>query len=94
LSPEMPARIPIRLTPRTNRDAIEGWQEDVLRVRVTAPPVDGKANEALLRLLAEVLNLPRTCLSIAQGEHSRRKLIEASSMPQSEADRRLGRYAS
>jgi uncharacterized protein len=91
---EMTARIPVRLTPRANQEVIEDWQEDVLRARVTAPPVDGKANEALLRLLAEALFLPRSRLSIVQGGRSRRKLVQVSGLSQSEVDTRLGRYAS
>jgi uncharacterized protein len=91
---ETTARIPVRLTPRANQEVIEGWQEDVLRARVTAPPVDRKANEALLRLLAEALVLPRSRLSIVQGGKSRRKLVQVSGLPQSEVDTRLGRYAS
>lgn len=74
-------RLRVRLTPRGGRDRIDGWVADadggqVLKVRVAAPPVDGAANEALLRLLAKVLGVPRSALSIAAGETSRLKTIE------------------
>ena len=48
-------RIPIRLTPRADRDAIDGVGDGVLRARVSAPPVDGAANTALIRLIASEL---------------------------------------
>jgi uncharacterized protein (TIGR00251 family) len=47
-----------------------------LRVKVTAPPVDAAANEALLRLLAETLNCPRSAVQLARGQTSRHKLVK------------------
>ncbi len=70
----------MRLTPRGGRDAIDGWQGDVLRVRVSAPPADGKANDALLRLLAKALGVPPSRLSIVSGASSRTKVVEAAEM--------------
>ena len=73
------SRLTVRLTPRGGRDAIEGWAERpgeaVLRVRVAAPPVEGRANEALLRLLAAALDVPRGRLRLARGETGREKTI-------------------
>ena len=69
-------RIQVRLTPRGGRDRIDGWDGDVLRVRVAAPPVDGKANEAMLRLLAKTLGLPASSVRLASGAQSRIKLVE------------------
>lgn len=66
----------VRVTPRGRRDSIEGAAGGALRVRVTAPPVDDKANEALRRLLAERLNIPRSAVRIVAGEHSRLKRVE------------------
>jgi len=83
-------RIKVRLTPRAKRDAIEGWRGDVLRVRVVAPPVDGKANEALLRLLAEALGVPKSDLEIVAGAASRDKTVEVRGLAGDEARRRLG----
>jgi uncharacterized protein (TIGR00251 family) len=88
------AHIPVRLTPRGNRDAIECWRDGVLHVRVAAPPVDGRANDALLRLLAAALRTSRNRLRIVQGDRSRRKLIEVAGMTKDEADDRLRRYES
>ncbi len=65
----------VRVQPRASRDAIEGEYADALRIRLTAPPVDDRANEALTRLLAERLNVPRAAVRIVAGEKSRRKRV-------------------
>lgn len=83
-------RISVRLTPRAKRDAIEGWRGDVLRVRVVAPPVDGKANEALVRLLAGALGVPKSGVAIVAGAASRDKTVEVRGLAADEARRRLG----
>ena len=68
-------RIPIRLTPRADRDAIDGVGDGVLRARVSAPPVDGAANTALIRLIASELKVPKGSVRIVAGESSRSKVI-------------------
>ena len=68
-------RFAVHLTPRSGADAIEGARDWVLHVRVRAAPADGAANEALLRLLADTLLVPRSSLSLVSGARSRRKLI-------------------
>ena len=74
------ARIPVRLTPRGGRDAIDGWDGDMLRVRVAVAPVDGKANDALVRLLAKALRLPASRVTLASGATSRVKTIDIDDM--------------
>ncbi len=75
-------RIRVRLQPRASKNESTGYREDpatgdpVLQVRVTAPPVDGKANKALIALLAREFKAPKSKISIIQGEGSRDKLIE------------------
>lgn len=66
----------VRVAPRASRDAIEGEWQGALRVRLTAPPVDDKANEALRRLLAGRLNIAISAVRIVGGDHSRTKRIE------------------
>lgn len=61
--------------PRSAADGIEGVVEGALRVRVTAPPTGGAANEALLRLLAVELGLPRRAVRLVAGASGRRKLV-------------------
>ena len=71
----MEVRIQVHLTPRASRDEIAGWQGDVLRVRVAAPPVESKANDALVRLLAKALGLPKSRVGIVAGARSREKTV-------------------
>ena len=66
----------VRVQPRASRDEIAGeWQEG-LKIRLTAPPVDDRANEALRRFLAACLKVPLAAVRIAAGERSRAKRVE------------------
>lgn len=65
----------VRVAPRASRDAIEGEYQGALKVRLTAPPVDDKANDALCRLLAERLKIPQSAVRIASGGKSRTKRV-------------------
>jgi uncharacterized protein len=65
----------VRVAPRSSRDAIEGEHDSALKVRLTAPPVDDRANEALRRLLAERLKVPVSTVRIVAGERSRAKRV-------------------
>jgi uncharacterized protein (TIGR00251 family) len=79
----------VRLTPRGGRDSIEGWDGDVLRVRVRAAPVDGRANEALVRLLAAVLDVASSRVTIVAGASSRNKLVQIEGFADGDLRRRL-----
>lgn len=80
-------RIRIRLQPRAARNELAGWRDDpeggepIRIVRVTAPPVDGKANAALIRLLAKEYGVPKSRIRIVQGETSRDKVVELPGSP-------------
>ena len=65
----------VRVAPRASRDAIEGEYNGALKVRLTAPPVDDKANAALCRLLAARLNVPVSAVKIVAGENDRSKRV-------------------
>jgi hypothetical protein len=65
----------VRVTPRASRDAIEGEYQGALRVRLTAPPVEDRANDALRRLFAARLNVPVSAVRIVGGEKSRNKRV-------------------
>jgi hypothetical protein len=65
----------VRVAPRASRDAIEGEYQGALKVHLTAPPVDDRANDALRRLLAKRLNVPVPAVRIVAGEKSRTKRI-------------------
>ena len=66
----------VRLQPRASANAIGEPLGGELRVKVTAPPVEGAANEALLRLLAETLDCPRNRVELARGHSSRHKVVK------------------
>ena len=68
-------KIEVTLTPRASRNEIVGIADGVLRVRVTAPPVDGKANAALRKLIAKRLGVAQSKVTIERGERGRRKLL-------------------
>jgi hypothetical protein len=79
-------RIAVRLTPRSRADRIAGIAHlgdgaAILKVSVTAPPLDGRANEALLQLLAEEWGMPRRDLAIVGGLKSRSKLVRIAGEP-------------
>jgi len=65
----------VKVTPRASCNEICGWTGDALKVRLAAPPVDGKANRALVEFLAETLDVPRSCISIRTGDTSRLKHV-------------------
>jgi len=71
-------RFSVRLQPRASKNEIAGLQGSALKVRVTAPPVDGMANQALIELLSRTLNTSRRNVCIVSGHTSRTKLIEIS----------------
>ena len=72
-------RMSVRVIPRSSKNSIT-WEEGVLKVRLTAPPVDGAANEALIALLAQRLGLPKRDIAIVQGATGRQKTIEIMGM--------------
>ncbi len=66
----------VRVQPRASRNAIGGEWQGALKVRLTAPPVGGRANQSLCRLLAERLEIPVAAVRILFGERSRTKRVE------------------
>jgi uncharacterized protein (TIGR00251 family) len=63
----------LRIQPRASREGIDGVREGRLCVRVSSPPVDGAANERLVRFLAQALDVPRSAITLTRGEKSRDK---------------------
>ncbi len=72
----MPQRVNIKVAPRAKEDKIVGFKDGILRVRLVAPPVEGKANRALVEFLADAWGVPKLSIKIIQGETSREKLLE------------------
>ena len=82
-------RLRIHLQPGAATTEIVGRHGDALRVRVATPPIDGRANEALIRFLAERLALPRRAVAIASGMTSRRKVVDVTGISLTVATARL-----
>jgi uncharacterized protein (TIGR00251 family) len=69
----------VHLQPKASHEGVAGAAGGILRLRVTAPPVEGRANLACLRVLAKLLDLPPSRLRIASGHHARLKTIHVAS---------------
>ncbi|NLZ16700.1 MAG: YggU family protein [Desulfobulbaceae bacterium] len=65
----------IHVQPRAAQNQVAGLQGEALKLRLSAPPVDGKANKAVLAFLAELFSLPKSALSLKSGQQSRQKTI-------------------
>ena len=79
----------VRVQPKASRNQVDGFSADRLRLRVTAPPQDGKANLAVIALLAETLGVPKSRLRIIRGHASREKLVEVTSLTPEDVERAL-----
>jgi uncharacterized protein (TIGR00251 family) len=79
----------IKVHPRAKKNGITGEVGDALKVALTAPPVEGKANEACIDFFAELLEVPRSSVTIGAGETSRNKVIRVVGLPAAEIEKRL-----
>ena len=80
--------VSVRVIPRSTRNQLE-WNGEILKARLTAPPVDGAANEALIALLANRLALPRRAISIVRGATSRQKVVSIEQLTPEELSQKL-----
>ena len=85
------ATLSVRVQPRASRNEVAGFVGETLKLRLTAPPVEGEANEACLALLAKLLDLAPSRLAIIQGERSRTKVIRITGLTKNEVHARLSR---
>ena len=88
------AHLAVRLTPGASADRIDGWDLDaegrpVLKVRVRARPVEGEANEALIKLLAKALGVPKSSVVLQRGGQSRTKMVLVESLSGDDVKARL-----
>jgi uncharacterized protein (TIGR00251 family) len=79
----------VKVHPRSKKNAITGEVGDQLKLSLTAPPVDGKANEACIEFFANLLKVPRSSVSIAAGQTSRNKVIRVAGLSADELEKRL-----
>lgn len=84
------ATFAVKVHPRAKRNAISGELGDALKLSLTAPPVEGRANEACIEFLAKFLNVARSSVTIAAGESSRRKVVRVTGLSAEEVRKRLG----
>lgn len=81
----------VRVQPRASRAAFVGLHEASVKVALTAPPVDGAANAALIELVAEVLGVPKRRVQIVRGDKSRQKVVRVAEMTSTVARAALAR---
>ena len=81
--------ITVHAVPRAATAAVQGLHGDALKIRLHAPPVDGKANEALISFLSEKLNIPKSNITLKSGLSQRRKIIAINGLSKSEIEKRL-----
>jgi uncharacterized protein (TIGR00251 family) len=80
----------VKVQPRAKKNAVIGELGDALKLALTALPVDGRANEACILFFANLLDVPRSSVTIASGETSRRKIIRVTGLSADEVRRRIG----
>ncbi len=82
--------VTVRILPRAHRDQICGVVDGIIRLRVSAPPVDGKANLHCIALLSKALGIPISAVQIIRGERSRVKFLRIQGMSEQEIFKKLG----
>jgi uncharacterized protein (TIGR00251 family) len=84
------AQFALRVQPRASRTAVTGLMGDAVKLAITAPPVDGKANQAVVEYLAELFRVPKSSVVIVSGETGRNKLIAVRGVSAEQVRRALG----
>ncbi len=87
---EKSCTLAIKAIPNAPRSEVVGWLGDALKVKVHAPPVEGRANEALREFLADSLDLPRRAVTVLRGGTSRQKLLRLTGVTLADVRSRLG----
>ncbi len=81
---------PFHVQTRAKRTEVVGWHDDAIKIRLQAPPVDGAANDELVRFLAKQTGVPRSAITIVSGRTSRKKRISLEGVTESEVLRAFG----
>jgi uncharacterized protein (TIGR00251 family) len=85
------ALLKVHITPRGSKNEITGWRGEVLCVKVTAPPVEGAANAAVLDFLADALGIRKSQVALVKGEKSREKMLRITGLTEDEVRTRLSK---
>ncbi len=83
------ARITVKVVPGASQDRVVGWLGEALKIRVSAQPEKGKANSAVIALLADFLKIPARSIKVASGQTSRAKIIEFRGISNAELEKKL-----
>jgi len=83
------ASFAVRVHPRSKKNAITGELSDALKISLTAPPVEGRANQACIEFFAKLLKVPRSSVTIASGQTSRNKVIRVAGVTAQYVSERL-----
>ena len=87
--PDDRSTLKVRVQPKASRNQIDGFEDGTLRLRVTAQPVDGKANAGVIALMAKTLGVSKSRLEIVRGHGSRDKVISIETLTEQEVHRRI-----
>ncbi|MEN6355477.1 MAG: DUF167 domain-containing protein [Armatimonadota bacterium] len=79
----------LHVSPRGSKNEITGWRDDVLYVKITAPPVEGAANAAVVKFLADALKIKKSQVELVSGEKSREKVVKISGLSETEIRNRI-----
>jgi len=82
----------VRVQPRASKDEVAGLLQGALKIRLTSPPVDNRANRHLTKFLASILGVPGASIKILSGEKSRLKTIGVEGLEESKLRQRLAQY--
>jgi uncharacterized protein (TIGR00251 family) len=84
------ATLSVHVLPRSSKEEVAGFSEGAARIRLTAPPVENRANEALVLFLSRTLGIPRRQVELVAGVRGKRKIVRVHGFTQEELFRRLG----
>ena len=82
-------RLAVQITPNAKKSEVIGVLADVLKIRLQAQPIEGKANEALIRYIADTLHVPKSAVHITHGHTNKRKMLEVNAAHLTPAQARL-----
>lgn len=85
------ATFQVKVQPRAKKNAVAGEVGEALKLALTAPPIEGRANQACVAFLAELLNVPRSSVTIAAGQSSRNKVIRVAGLSAAQVEERLSK---